>query len=86
MPHALYIRVLRQAATTLGDGHALAVFLNVAPAKLEGWLSGAEPVPQDVFLVCVDHLLDWEFAFARDQLFGETQDTRKSEDSGSPEA
>jgi hypothetical protein len=86
MPQALYLRVLRRAATTLGDGDALAVFLNVVPAKLEGWLSGVEPVPQDVFLACVDHLLDWEFAFARDQLFDETQGTRKSEDSGDREA
>jgi hypothetical protein len=81
MRQALYTRVLEQTATTLGGQEALAVFLNVAPALVEKWMTGAAPIPQDVFLACVDHLLDWQFAHLRDLFFGEPQGKGQSQGS-----
>jgi len=81
MRQALYIRVLQQAAKTLGDHEALAVFLNVAPSVVEGWMNGSAPVPPGVFLTCVDHLLDWQFAYVRDLRFDETKGTGQSQES-----
>ena len=75
MRQALYIRVLEQTATTLGDQDALAAFLNVAPSIVEKWMTGAAPIPLSVFLACVDHLLDWQFAHVRDLFFGEAKRT-----------
>lgn len=81
MRQALYTRVLERTAATLGDQEALAVFLNVAPALVERWMTGAAPIPQDVFLACVDHLLDWEFAHVRDLPSGEAQGKGRSHES-----
>jgi len=82
MRPALYTRVLKQTATTLGDQEALAIFLDVAPSAVEKWMTGAAPIPQGVFLACVDHLLDWQFAYVRDLFFEETQG--KGQSQGSP--
>jgi hypothetical protein len=70
----LYLRVLRKAATSLGGHDALAVFLGVARSSLETWLNGSAPIPMDAFLACVDHLVDWDFAYVRDQHLGDTRD------------
>jgi hypothetical protein len=80
MRQALYIRVLRQTANTLGDHEALAVFLNVAPSVVERWMNGSAPIPPGVFLACVDHLIDWQFAYVRDLLFDETKGTGQSQE------
>jgi hypothetical protein len=81
MRQALYVRVLKQTAKTLGDHEALAVFLNVAPSVVERWMNGSVPIPPDVFLACVDHLIDWQFAYVRDLLFDETKGTGQSQQS-----
>lgn len=81
MRQALYTRVLEQTATTLGGQDALAAFLNVAPSIVEKWMTGAAPIPQGVFLACVDHLLDWQFAHVHDLFFGETQGKGQSQGS-----
>ena len=81
MRQALYVRVLKQTAKTLGDHEALAVFLNVAPSVVERWMNGSVPIPPDVFLACVDHLIDWQFAYVRDLLFDGTKDAARSRES-----
>ena len=81
MRQALYIRVLEQTANTLGDRDALAVFLNVAPSFVASWMNGSAPIPPGVFLACVDHLIDWQFAYVRDLLFDETKGTGQSQES-----
>ena len=81
MRQALYIRVLEQTANTLGDHDALAVFLDVPPSVVESWMNGSAPIPPGVFLACVDHLIDWQFAYVRDLLFDGTKDAARSRES-----
>jgi hypothetical protein len=56
----LYWRVLVRVAYLIGGVDALAAFLKVpyTHLKLWIWIEGRAPVPKDVFLRCVDYLLD----------------------------
>ena len=80
MRQALYIRVLEHTANNLGDRDALAVFLNVAPSVVEKWMNGSAAIPPEVFLACVDHLIDWQFAYVRDLPFDETRGAGPAEE------
>lgn len=54
MPQAARTDTLRHAARLLGGVDALARELKVSTWKLEAWLNGHQPVPDDVFLRTVD--------------------------------
>jgi hypothetical protein len=58
MPQAVRIDTLRRAARLLGGVDALARELKVSTWRLEAWLNGQEPVPDDVFLRAVDLIED----------------------------
>jgi hypothetical protein len=55
---SLYWRVLVRAAHLLGGADALATRLEVPHTHLQLWIQGRAPVPTDVFLRCVDYLLE----------------------------
>jgi hypothetical protein len=54
----LYTRVLVRVAHLLGGADALATRLEVSHTHLQLWIQGRAPVPTDVFLRCVDYLLE----------------------------
>ena len=54
---ALRLRSLARAAEIAGEAR-LASYLRVPPSTLESLLSGAEPIPERVFLKVVDFLID----------------------------
>lgn len=45
---------LRRASEIIGDDSKLAESLGVTPQQLAQWKSAEEPVPEQVFLKCVD--------------------------------
>ena len=47
-------RTLRRAVEIVGGPEVLAVQLDLLLADVTRWMAGTDPVPQDVFLRCVD--------------------------------
>jgi hypothetical protein len=58
MPQAVRLDTLRRAARLVGGVDALARALKASTWKLEAWLNGHEPVPDEVFLRAVDLIED----------------------------
>ena len=58
MPQGVRLDTLRRAARLAGGVDALARALKVSTWKLEAWLNGHEPVPDEVFLRAVDLIED----------------------------
>jgi DNA-binding transcriptional regulator YdaS (Cro superfamily) len=58
----VHARTARRAAEIVGGLEALAAQLDVRDENLKKWLEGQLPVPQEIFLRCVDivnaHQLD----------------------------
>jgi DNA-binding transcriptional regulator YdaS (Cro superfamily) len=58
----VHARTVRRAAEIVGGLEALAAQLDVRDGNLNKWLEGQLPVPQEIFLRCVDivnaHKLD----------------------------
>ncbi len=52
--HDIQIKLLHQACLWFGGEHRLAHYLNVEVEQVIAWLSGAQPVPDHVFLACLD--------------------------------
>jgi hypothetical protein len=51
-------RALERGLELAGGIEPLARYLSVAPASVHYWLSGASPVPGDVFLKLVDLIIE----------------------------
>ena len=58
MEQRAYRRVVERVAVLRGGAEQLAVLLRVSPSLVSRWVEGLAPVPPDVFLRCVDYLLD----------------------------
>ena len=54
----LYRDTLSHALAIARSERALAEYLGVTPLQLEHWLSGADAVPDQVFLAAVDMAID----------------------------
>ena len=55
---SIYSRALQRASELLGGRDKLAAYLDVAPADVQKWISGAARPPQAVFLRVVDFIID----------------------------
>ena len=51
---AVHAETLRRAAQIIGDDKKLAETLGITPEQLAEWKAKEKPVPEDVFLKCVD--------------------------------
>ena len=58
MRKTVHARVLERTAASLGGPDKLALYLKLPPVHIKVWLQDAAPVPPNVFLACVDYLLD----------------------------
>ncbi len=54
----VYARTLARAALISGGSAGLAKRLNVSPAQIEAWMSGADETPPSVFLELVDVIME----------------------------
>lgn len=50
----IHVKLLHEACLRLGGEHRLASHLGVSVERVKKWLSGALPVPDAVFLACLD--------------------------------
>jgi hypothetical protein len=50
----VHSETLRRASEIIGDDDKLAEALGVSPQQLAEWKSAQKPVPEEVFLKCVD--------------------------------
>ena len=52
------VKLLHECCLRLGGEHKLAEYLGVSVGVVEDWLAGRRPIPDRVFLLCVDSVRD----------------------------
>lgn len=68
MAPTVHSRTLQRAAELLGGPAALSAHLDVPVRRLQVWMRGTVPAPDDIFLKAVDVVSDSELKTLRSEL------------------
>lgn len=58
MKKQVYSNLVARVAILEGGVERLAVLLHVSPSVVRHWVHGFAPIPPDVYVRCIDYLLD----------------------------